>query len=144
MKFTLSFTLMLVAAAHARILTARQTPEEVKLGMEYRNEDSFGNTALEPACAKIQCGEYSCPEPFELKTDSTCCGYCWAPDHIVAADRHVVTAYNSTGFAVAQCEGAPSTCKAPSPTAVRCFVPNCRAGNKPHCAPGACCAMCAK
>merc|ERR1719394_1601279 len=97
-------------------------------------KDSFGESTLVPACSKIECGEYACPAPFELKVDGTCCGYCWAPDHVVAV--------NSTGFAVEQCEGAPSTCKGPGPEAVRCFKPTCRTGTAPHCAPGACCAMC--
>mmetsp|Transcript_35777 Transcript_35777/g.57004 ORF Transcript_35777/g.57004 Transcript_35777/m.57004 type:complete len:142 (+) Transcript_35777:65-490(+) len=105
-------------------------------------KDSFGKSNLEVPCSKIECGEYSCPTPFELKVDQTCCGYCWAPDHEVNVDRHVVVAYNATGFAVEQCESAPSTCKGPSPTAVRCFKPNCRAGDVPNCAPDACCPMC--
>eukprot|EP00928_Gymnodinium_smaydae_P044494 TRINITY_DN2967_c0_g1_i1.p1 TRINITY_DN2967_c0_g1~~TRINITY_DN2967_c0_g1_i1.p1 ORF type:complete len:150 (+),score=15.61 TRINITY_DN2967_c0_g1_i1:53-502(+) len=125
-------------------LHGRETPDETKLDMEFRAQDSFGKTALTPPCDKVQCGEYSCPTPFELKMDDTCCGYCWAPDHVVAADRHVATAYNSTGNAVEQCEGAPSTCKGPGVNAVRCFAPSCRAGEKPHCAPGACCAKCSK
>mmetsp|Transcript_30669 Transcript_30669/g.95323 ORF Transcript_30669/g.95323 Transcript_30669/m.95323 type:complete len:147 (+) Transcript_30669:41-481(+) len=130
---------VLVSGARTRV---RETPDEVKLGMEYRSKDSFGSTALTPACSKIECGTYSCPTPFELKVDGTCCGYCWAPDHVVAADRHVAVAYNATGFAVEQCEGAPSTCRGPGVNAVRCFRPSCRAGDAPHCAPGACCPIC--
>merc|ERR1712217_679287 len=88
--------------------------------------DSFGNSELKPPCDKIQCGEYSCPTPFELKVDGTCCGYCWAPDHVVAADRHVVTEYNATGLVVEQCDSAPSTCKGPGANVVRCFKPTCQ------------------
>mmetsp|Transcript_72804 Transcript_72804/g.213373 ORF Transcript_72804/g.213373 Transcript_72804/m.213373 type:complete len:147 (+) Transcript_72804:73-513(+) len=134
--------LCLVAAASGARMRARETPDEVNLGMEYRAEDSFGNTALTPACSKIECGSYSCPAPFELKVDGTCCGYCWAPDHVVAADRHAVVEYNATGFAVQQCESAPSTCRGPGANAVRCFKPSCRAGDTVHCAAGACCPMC--
>jgi len=101
------------AGAGLSRLRGRESPDETRLDMEYRGEDSFGKTALTPACSKIECGEYSCPSPFELKTDGTCCGYCWAPDHVVAADRHKVTEYNSTGLAVEQCEGAPSACRGP-------------------------------
>merc|ERR1719343_2012412 len=68
------------------LIRRRDTPDEVKLDMEYRTKDSFGDTALAPACSKITCGEFSCPTPFELKVDGTCCGYCWAPDHKVAVD----------------------------------------------------------
>merc|ERR550537_736201 len=98
-------------------------------------KNSFGDSKLEPACSKIECGEYECPTPFELKVDATCCGYCWAPDHKVSVDRHKVVAHNATGFAVEQCEGAPSTCKGPGPSVVRCFKPSCRAGDVPNCAP---------
>merc|ERR1719491_24649 len=138
-------TSALVACLFAPILGShfrRETPNEVKMDMDFRREDSFGNTALTPPCAKVDCGEYSCPAPFELKTDSTCCGYCWAPDNIVAADRHKVTEFNATGHVVQQCEGAPSSCRGPGANLVRCFKPQCRAGETPNCAPGSCCPMC--
>merc|ERR1719261_217589 len=138
MKFVaVALVLSLVGAAFLK-----QTPEEQQLNAEFKSEDSFGNTALEPPCSKIECGEYECTPPFELKTDQTCCGYCWAPDHVIAVDRHSVTAFNSSGFAVEHCESAPSTCSGPGVNAVRCFKPSCRAGEEPHCAPGACCAKC--
>merc|ERR1719343_760775 len=124
------------------LLRRKDSPDEVKLDMEDREKDSFGKTELAPSCSKIECGEYSCPTPFELKVDGTCCGYCWAPDHEVAADRHRVVEYNATGFAVEQCEGAPSTCTGPGDNAVRCFKPSCREGDKPHCQTGACCPAC--
>merc|ERR1719207_273366 len=127
MKFTLVLSLLVLCSG----LRRREEPT-----------DSFGNSQLEPPCSKIECGEYECTPPFELKTDNTCCGYCYAPDHVIAVDRHVATAYNSSGFAVDQCEGAPSTCTGPGAEAVRCFKPSCREGEKPHCAPGACCHKC--
>jgi DNA repair exonuclease SbcCD ATPase subunit len=117
-------------------------PAAIARDAEFAAEDSFGGTKLTPACDKIQCGDYSCPTPFELKVDNTCCGYCWAPDHVVPADRHAVVAANATGLAVDQCESAPSFCKGPGSNAVRCFQPNCREGAAPHCGPGACCAAC--
>jgi len=104
--------------------------------------DSFGNSKLEPPCTNIQCGEYECPMPFELKTDNTCCGYCYAPDHVVPYDRHAVVAVNATGYVVDYCDSAPSTCKSPGANAVRCFKPACKEGEKAHCAPGNCCAAC--
>jgi len=118
------------------------SPTEQALDSEYRAKDSFGNTALTPACAKIECGEYSCPTPFELKVDATCCGYCWAKDDQIAIDRHVAVPYNSSGMVVEQCDSAPSTCKSPGTHPVRCFKPVCRVGDVPHCGAGACCAMC--
>merc|ERR1719240_825471 len=105
-------------------------------------KNSFGESNLEAPCSKIECGEYSCPTPFELKVDATCCGYCWAKDDEVAIDRHVAVPYNSSGMVVEQCPSAPSTCKAPGIHPVRCFKPACRAGDVPHCGAGACCAMC--
>merc|ERR1719188_144726 len=137
-------TVVLIASATAvdgRLLQ-KQTPDEVKLDMDFRTKTSFGDTALTPACSKIECGQYSCPTPFELKVDNTCCGYCWAPDHEVAADRHRVTEFNATGLVVAQCDAAPSTCRGPGVNNVRCFKPNCRGGDVPNCSPGACCPMC--
>lgn len=131
-----------MSAAGTLRLHQKQDPDAVKLDMEYREKDSFGDTALTPPCAKIECGQFSCPEPFELKKDKACCGYCWAPDHEVSVDRHVVTEYNATGLAVPQCDSAPSTCKGPGAEVVRCFKPACREGDAPQCQPGACCAKC--
>merc|ERR1719235_2654230 len=123
----------------ARVLLQSRLRDPVMDSMK----DSFGKSKLEAPCSKIECGDYECPTPFELKVDATCCGYCYAPDHVVSVDRHVVVKYNATGFAVDQCESAPSTCKGPGPTAVRCFKPSCRAGDTPTCSPNACCAACA-
>mmetsp|Transcript_101842 Transcript_101842/g.273443 ORF Transcript_101842/g.273443 Transcript_101842/m.273443 type:complete len:146 (-) Transcript_101842:146-583(-) len=142
MKFASSVAVAFLAVASASLLRGKDTPEEQRLDKDFRAEDSFGNTALTPACAKVECGEYSCPAPFELKKDATCCGYCWAPDHVVAADRHVVTAFNATGNVIDQCEEAPSTCKGPGANVVRCFRPSCREGDVPNCSPGSCCPIC--
>merc|ERR1719359_41827 len=94
---------------------------------------------IKPACAKVECGTYECPTPFELKMDSTCCGYCWASDDDVALDRHKSF---SAAFKIDQCESAPSSCKSPGPDAVRCFQVHCLEGAKPICAEGTCCPSC--
>merc|ERR1719277_816440 len=86
----LAMSVQVSAASMTMSLRGGDSPNEVRLGMEYRAKDHFGNTVLTPACSKVECGEYSCPTPFELKMDSTCCGYCWAPDHEVGVDRHRV------------------------------------------------------
>merc|ERR1719261_1684746 len=138
MKF-FAATLVLNLASAAALL---QSPEVSAVLVE-QPTDSFGNSKLEPPCSKVECGEYECPAPFELKTGPTCCGYCWAPDHVIAVDRHSAVAYNSSGFAVELCESAPSSCSGPGANAVRCFKPSCREGEEPHCAPGACCEKCA-
>merc|ERR1719389_1499525 len=133
----MALMICLLPFASARVLLHKQDPVMDSM------KDSFGNSNLEPACSKIECGDYECPTPFELKVDATCCGYCYAPDHVVSVDRHKVVAFNATGFAVEQCESAPSTCKGPGPTKVRCFKPSCRAGDTPTCSPDACCPACA-
>merc|ERR1719198_14541 len=97
---------------------------------------------IEPPCSNIRCGAYECPAPFTLKTDKTCCGYCWAPDARVSVDRHTVVAYNASGHAIDQCDSAPSHCKGPGPTQVRCFRTSCREGEEANCQPGACCPIC--
>merc|ERR1719198_2670678 len=33
-----------------------------------------------------------CVAPFTLKQDGSCCGTCTAPDHVVALDRHFLSA----------------------------------------------------
>merc|ERR1719198_1952581 len=99
MKLTIGVAACFVFALPCFLgLTVKQEP--VMDGMK----DSFGESTLVPPCSKIECGEYACPAPFELKVDGTCCGYCWAPDHVVGVDRHQVVKYNATGLAVEQCE----------------------------------------
>merc|ERR1719487_1889489 len=107
---------LLVLGASGSSFRLKQAPaaEAAPDGMLNRGMDnSFGESLLTPPCTNIKCGQYSCPAPFELKTDDTCCGYCYAEDHVVAADRHVVTEFNATGFVVDYCEGAPSICSGP-------------------------------
>merc|ERR1719405_87956 len=123
----MALVICLLPLASARVLLRKQDPVMDSM------KDSFGKSNLEPACSKIECGDYECPSPFELKVDKTCCGYCYAPDHVVPADRHKVVEFNSTGLAVEHCEGAPSTCSGPGANAVRCFKPTCRAGDTPNC-----------
>merc|ERR1719359_870319 len=77
--------------------------------------------------------------PLDDQADGSCCGTCFAPDHVVALDRHF--AIDSPYKMDTQCDGAPSFCKGPGPAAV-CFQPSCAAGFKAHCAPGECCPKC--
>merc|ERR1719235_2005379 len=72
----------------ARVLLQSRLRDPVMDSMK----DSFGKSNLEAPCSKIECGDYECPTPFELKVDATCCGYCYAPDHVVSVDRHKVVA----------------------------------------------------
>merc|ERR1719181_2343378 len=48
-----------------------------------------------------------CKAPFTLKKDNECCGYCWAPDDVVALDRHKT--YTSEHQADV-CPSAPAHC----------------------------------
>ena len=130
---------LLLAVAFAQDLAGAASDAHSDPNDPNRMVDSFGRSTLEPPCSKIDCGETACPDPFVLKTDSTCCGICYAPDHVVAIDRHV--SGGDAGFRSEMCEGAPSSCLGPGPAAV-CFKPSCAAGFEPHCQPAACCATC--
>merc|ERR1719379_2930676 len=131
---------VIVLAVAATAASLRLTPDQI--AADNLELDAAHDVELTPACASVECGEYSCPAPFELKTDGTCCGYCYAPDHVVPVDRHVKVPYNATGNAVAQCDSAPSTCKSPGVHPVRCFKPSCRVGDSPTCGANACCPRC--
>ena len=59
---------------------------------------SFGKSTLEPPCSKIECGEYECPIPFELKTasETTVCNIMFGPDKCGYNTRtHVIFNYKS-------------------------------------------------
>eukprot|EP00811_Abedinium_folium_P016769 NODE_25704_length_578_cov_1.088692.p4 GENE.NODE_25704_length_578_cov_1.088692~~NODE_25704_length_578_cov_1.088692.p4 ORF type:complete len:75 (+),score=20.59 NODE_25704_length_578_cov_1.088692:325-549(+) len=70
--------------------------------------------------------------------DNTCCGYCYAPDHIVPPANQAAIV---TDHQVDLCESADSACHGPG-RAVMCFRPSCGAGETPHCGGGRCCATC--
>ena len=134
-----AFSFVLFAAATARLL---QNPVASSGGLDMdpndpdRMVDSFGRSTLEPPCSKIDCGETACPDPFVLKTDSTCCGICYAPDHVVAIDRHTALAGGSP-YAADVSVNAPGTC-----AGVKCFTPVCKPGQAVGHVPGACCDSC--
>merc|ERR1719473_40271 len=110
MKSILAALLCLAPIAAAKLfLTAVPAQQAAALG-------AIGRGNMEPPCANVKCGRYECPEPFTLKVDQTCCGYCWAPDAKVQVDRHQVVEFNATGHAIDQCDSAPSHCKGPGPT----------------------------
>eukprot|EP00747_Dinoflagellata_sp_TGD_P139448 gnl/TRDRNA2_/TRDRNA2_175893_c0_seq11.p2 gnl/TRDRNA2_/TRDRNA2_175893_c0~~gnl/TRDRNA2_/TRDRNA2_175893_c0_seq11.p2 ORF type:complete len:129 (+),score=21.32 gnl/TRDRNA2_/TRDRNA2_175893_c0_seq11:98-484(+) len=101
-----------------------------------------GADAMKVPCSGIECGDMACPEPFELKTMSgQCCPICWAPDHVVPLDRHKKLDPPSP-YLVDIAEGAPSTCKAPSPHPAKCFKPVCKVGFKEGYVSGNCCNSC--
>ena len=47
-------------------------------------------TDMSADCHKIQCADIACLPPFVMKRKlGQCCPTCFAPDHVVALDRHV-------------------------------------------------------
>jgi len=104
-----------------------------------RNVDSFGNSQLEPACSQIECGAMKCDAPFELKMDESCCGYCWAPHHIVPTTHRAFASEHT----VEGCAEAPKFCSGPGPV-VQCYKQPCEANEKLHCGPTDCCGKCVK
>jgi len=105
-------------------------------GDEHRMYDSFGR-ALTPPCAGITCPHLECVAPLELKQDGTCCGYCWAPDHVVAPMYRSPLDGPSEFVTDKRCPEAPRHC-----LGAKCFKPNCPVGMEPRCDTGACCFSC--
>mmetsp|Transcript_57481 Transcript_57481/g.123520 ORF Transcript_57481/g.123520 Transcript_57481/m.123520 type:complete len:140 (-) Transcript_57481:72-491(-) len=126
------------AAASATSLISKQVPDDMKNVGEDRMTNSFGESTLTPPCSSVTCNMPECQAPFEKKEDGTCCGYCWAPDHVVGLDRHKAT---KSMYEADLCDGAPSSCRGPGGDA-QCFSPSCDEGYEAHCVPGACCATC--
>jgi hypothetical protein len=97
--------------------------------------DTFDD--ITPACASIGCADIQCLPPFELKRkEGQCCATCYAPDHVVAIDRHTALEGGSP-YKADPAPAAPSNCKG-----VKCFTPACRAGETVGHVPGACCLSC--
>jgi len=85
-----------------------------------------------------QCPQLNCPnalgKKFKLVCGGGCCPVCWAPDHVVAMDRHTS---ENTGLVVAAAPQAPSSCGG-----VKCFEPLCADGFQKGHVSGACCYSC--
>merc|ERR1719335_2138853 len=83
------------------------------------------------------CADIKCLPPFELKrAKGQCCPTCFAPDHVIAIDRHTAMK-GPNPYAVKPALAAPASCKG-----VKCFRPMCMPGFKPGQMPGACCNAC--
>merc|ERR550537_1230709 len=88
-------------------------------------------TDMAPLCHKIQCADIKCLAPFVLKRQTgQCCPTCFAPDHVVALDRHVSMAGPSP-YAADHAPAAPASC-----AGAKCFKPTCLPGYAPGHAPG--------
>merc|ERR1719198_1837201 len=85
------------------------------------------------------CPQIKCPEALgvhmKLVCGGGCCPTCWAPDHILAMDRH--TAMSGSPYGAAAHPKAPATCEG-----VKCFKPVCPAGKEPGYVDGGCCYSC--
>merc|ERR1719313_180277 len=78
------------------------------------------------------CSDVACPPPFELKRGKgQCCPVCFAPDHVVALDRHTAMKGPSP-YATKMAPAAPPSCKG-----VKCFKPVCAPGSQPGVKPNA-------
>merc|ERR1719159_461030 len=83
------------------------------------------------------CSDVACPPPFELKRGKgQCCPVCFAPDHVVALDRHVAMKGPSK-YATKMASTAPASCKG-----VKCFKAVCAPGVEVGIKPNACCLGC--
>jgi len=84
------------------------------------------------------CPQITCPKALgvtmKLTCSGGCCPTCWAPDHVIAMDRHTA---EDTGLTVDPAPGAPPTCKG-----VKCFKPTCGAGFQEGFVQGDCCYSC--
>merc|ERR1719321_1416880 len=69
-----------------------------------------------------QCPQITCPKALgvtmKLTCGGGCCPTCWAPDHVIAVDRH--TAGPDTGLVVPPAPQAPPHC-----ATAKCFEPIC-------------------
>merc|ERR1719428_1886996 len=103
----------------------------------YTNPDGcaafFGNKTDAEKCPQLSCSK-ALGITLKLVCGGTCCPTCWAPDHVVAMDRHT----NITSpYVVEAAPQAPTTCGG-----VKCFKPVCAAGLKPGHVQGDCCYSC--
>jgi len=85
-----------------------------------------------------QCPQIYCPKALgvtmKLVCGGICCPTCWAPDWVVAIDRHTAL---DNATVVEPAPQAPPTC-----TGVRCFEPVCAVGFTKGHVQGNCCYSC--
>merc|ERR1719453_2562470 len=84
-----------------------------------------------------KCPQISCPKALGVTMKLVCaggCPTCWAPDHVIAIDRHTTI---KSPYVVPAAPQAPTTCGG-----VKCFKPVCAPGLKPGHVQGDCCNSC--
>lgn len=128
--------LLSFAASVQALVPASVQAELVRQGKgEDAAVDKFED--ITPACSAIGCADIQCLPPFELRRgEGQCCATCYAPDDVVAIDRHTALEGGSP-FAAELAPAAPQSC-----AGVKCFTPSCRVGEKVGHEPNRCCESC--
>jgi len=93
----------------------------------------FGDKAAGDQCPQISCSK-ALGVTMKLICGGGCCPTCWAPDHVIAVDRHTTV---DDAAVVDSAPQAPSTCGG-----VKCFKLACAAGYSEGFVNGACCNSC--
>merc|ERR1719183_2848324 len=85
-----------------------------------------------------KCPQISCPKALgvtmKLVCGGSCCPTCWAPDHVIAMDRHTA---EDTGLVIETAPQAPPSC-----AGAVCFEPLCAEGKTKGHVQGNCCYSC--
>mmetsp|Transcript_49500 Transcript_49500/g.138616 ORF Transcript_49500/g.138616 Transcript_49500/m.138616 type:complete len:170 (-) Transcript_49500:85-594(-) len=93
----------------------------------------YGDKADGERCPQLECPK-ALGKTFKLVCGGSCCPFCWAPDHVVAMDRHTA---EDTGLVIAAAPQAPPNC-----ASVKCFEPICSEGFTKGYVQGSCCYSC--
>uniref|UniRef100_A0A7S3WWG7 Uncharacterized protein n=1 Tax=Strombidinopsis acuminata TaxID=141414 RepID=A0A7S3WWG7_9SPIT len=92
---------------------------------------------LHPSCVHITCADIECLAPFTLtRSEGQCCAICYAPDNVVALDRHTALQGNNP-YAREVHAAAPTTC-----AGAKCFHQPCMSGYTLGHVQGRCCESC--
>mmetsp|Transcript_148067 Transcript_148067/g.258284 ORF Transcript_148067/g.258284 Transcript_148067/m.258284 type:complete len:162 (+) Transcript_148067:84-569(+) len=145
---------LLTPAAASSLIRATWKPQP---GDTYKlYEHSYGSTLVQPCPKETQtsiascqayfadkadgekCPQITCPKAlgatFKLICGGGCCPSCWAPDHVVAVDRH--TSIDDAAV-VPIAPAAPPSCEK-----AKCFELLCAAGESKGYVQGDCCYSC--
>eukprot|EP00747_Dinoflagellata_sp_TGD_P129350 gnl/TRDRNA2_/TRDRNA2_174668_c0_seq10.p1 gnl/TRDRNA2_/TRDRNA2_174668_c0~~gnl/TRDRNA2_/TRDRNA2_174668_c0_seq10.p1 ORF type:complete len:191 (-),score=20.72 gnl/TRDRNA2_/TRDRNA2_174668_c0_seq10:75-566(-) len=106
-------------------------------GDTYKSAEGCG-AYLSPRSDAEKCPQLTCPKAlgvtFKLVCAGGCCPTCWAPDHVLALDRHSALKNPMT---VDPHPAAPPHC-----SGVKCFEPICAPGTQKGFVQGSCCYSC--
>ena len=90
-------------------------------------------------CSGVTCGELACQAPFTAKQEGSCCPVCTAPDHIIPSEKAMTKEEAGAWYDTLKTpnDKAPAHCKG-----AFCGATICKADEKIHHGPGACCPKC--